>query len=159
MRTERIRETSFACLLVFGLKSHRRATLSHSDPGLSPSLSAKKASSDALQVGDQRRMWMRHDITQISQQFPQRQICLSQTWTLNHNSSITWIAPVHKTHKETMHFPTNHTPRLSLIQNVSYLMSLSSIYVTIKYKYKKNPKTKSGLQRQTSNFSLGACVR
>lgn len=50
MRTERIRETSFACLLVFGLKSQRRATLSHSDPGLSPSLSARKASSDALQV-------------------------------------------------------------------------------------------------------------
>lgn len=51
MRTERIRETSFACLLVFGLKSQRRATLSHSVPGLSPSLSARKASSDALQAG------------------------------------------------------------------------------------------------------------
>lgn len=48
MSTDRIRETSFACLLVLGLKSHSRATLSHSDPGLLPSLSARKASSDAL---------------------------------------------------------------------------------------------------------------
>lgn len=51
MRTERIRETSFACLLVFGLKSQSRPTLSHSDPGVSPLVSATKASSDALQVG------------------------------------------------------------------------------------------------------------
>ncbi|MEQ2193564.1 hypothetical protein XENOCAPTIV_003797, partial [Xenoophorus captivus] len=56
MRTERIRETSFACLLVLGLKSHSRATRSHSDPGLSPSLSARKASSDALQVAARFRL-------------------------------------------------------------------------------------------------------
>lgn len=80
MRTDRIRETSFACLLVLGLKSHRRATLSHEDPGLSPSLSARKASSDALMTGG------REALTQL----PPR-----QTWA-QAQSTITWLAHVHK---------------------------------------------------------------
>lgn len=49
MRTERIRDTSLAVLLVLGLKSQRQATLSHSVPGLSLSASDRKASSDALE--------------------------------------------------------------------------------------------------------------
>lgn len=51
MRTERIRDTSLAVLLVLGLKSQRQATLSHSVPGLSLSASDRKASSDALEEG------------------------------------------------------------------------------------------------------------
>uniref|UniRef100_A0A8C9GUG1 Transmembrane protein n=1 Tax=Piliocolobus tephrosceles TaxID=591936 RepID=A0A8C9GUG1_9PRIM len=48
MRTEHMRETSLACLLDLGLKSHSRATRSHSVPGDDSSMSFTKASSAAL---------------------------------------------------------------------------------------------------------------
>lgn len=44
-----MRETSLACLLDLGLKSHRRATRSHSVPGDDSSMSFTKASSAALE--------------------------------------------------------------------------------------------------------------
>ena len=44
-----MRDTSFVALLFLGLKSHNRATLSHSCPGISSSLSSTNASSAALQ--------------------------------------------------------------------------------------------------------------
>ena len=50
MRTERMRETSLACLLDLGLKSHSRATRSHSVPGDDSSMSFTKASSAALEA-------------------------------------------------------------------------------------------------------------
>lgn len=50
MRTERIRDTSFACLLDLGLKSQSRATRSHSVPGEVSSASFTKASSAALEA-------------------------------------------------------------------------------------------------------------
>lgn len=45
-----MRETSLACLLDLGLKSHSRATRSHSVPGDDSSMSFTKASSAALEA-------------------------------------------------------------------------------------------------------------
>lgn len=45
-----MRETSLACLLDLGLKSHSRATRSHSVPGDDSSMSFTKASSAALKA-------------------------------------------------------------------------------------------------------------
>ena len=50
MSTERMRDTSLACLLDLGLKSHSRATRSHSVPGDDSSMSFTKASSAALEA-------------------------------------------------------------------------------------------------------------
>ena len=95
MRTERIRETSFACLLVLGLKSQRRATRSHSDPGLSPSVSARKASSDALRVGGRAG----REETRMS-------YSRGRHWRrVKHGAQpITRLAPVHKIQTDFMHF-------------------------------------------------------
>lgn len=111
MRTDRIRETSFACLFVFGLKSHRRATLSHSDPGLLPSVSARKASSDALQVGGRPEKHMSelqkqrgfrtvsinssepHMVLHHKVQSHQQHLCIEYTYVLhaNTNHTLCWI--------------------------------------------------------------------
>lgn len=48
--TERMRDTSLACLLDLGLKSQSRATRSHSVPGEDSSTSFTKASSAALKA-------------------------------------------------------------------------------------------------------------
>lgn len=48
-KVDRIRDTSFVPLLLFGLKSHNLDTRSHSDPGLCSSLSATNSFSAALQ--------------------------------------------------------------------------------------------------------------
>lgn len=144
MRTERIRETSFACLLVFGLKSQRRATLSHSVPGLSPSVSARKASSDALQVGGRPEKDMNEwaAILEGSQNGFHHS---EPVWPENDAqplSSITlWIAPVHKIHNNFMHF---FIPIIHFCWRPVYMF-----FTVFRGQSNKNAgNTKLGLQRQ-----------